>query len=58
MKLIERSLGLEIELKENVISIIVVEDITLRLPIIEELNYEMSGNDGNWLLVENEKNMK
>lgn len=55
MKLIERSLGLEIELKENVISIIVVEDITLRLPIIEELNYEMSGNDGNWLLVENEK---
>ena len=56
MRLVERELGLEIELKENVISVIVVEDVTLRLPMIEELYSQIMGKDGNWVLVENEKN--
>lgn len=58
MKLVERELGLEIELKENVMSVIVVEDVTLRLPIIEGLYSQVMGKDGNWLLVENEKNFE
>lgn len=56
MRLIERELGLEIELKENAVSVIVVEEAALRLSMIEGLNAEISGKEGNWLLVENEKN--
>lgn len=56
MKLSERELGLEIELKENVTSVIVLEDITLRLSLIEELYLQLQGKEGNWLLAENEKN--
>lgn len=56
MRLVERELGLEIELKENVVSVIVVEDVALRLPMIEELHLQMLGKEGNWLLTENEKN--
>lgn len=55
MMLIERELGLEIELKENVISVIVVECVNLRLSMIGELYLQITGKAGNWLLVENEK---
>ena len=34
MKLVERELGLEIELKENVVSVLVVEGVDFRLSII------------------------
>lgn len=56
MKLVERELGLEIELKENVVSVLVVEGIDFRLPMVEELYSQVMGKEGNWLLVENEKN--
>lgn len=56
MKLLERELGIEVELKENVISVIVLEDSTLRLSLIEELYQQLVGKEGNWLLIENEKN--
>lgn len=55
MKLLERELGLEVELKENVISVIVLEDATHRLALIEELYMQLNGKEGNWLLVEKEK---
>lgn len=55
MKLIEREIGLEIELKENKVSVIVIENTTIRLSLIEELYAQITGNDGNWFLVENEK---
>lgn len=54
MKLLERELGLEIELKENVTSVIVLENIALRLSLIEALSLQLTGKEGNWLLVENE----
>lgn len=56
MKLVEREIGLEIELKENVVSVIVVENVGLRLPMIEGLYSQVMGKEGRWLLVENEKN--
>ena len=56
MRLIERELGLDIELKENKVSVIVVEAVTFRLPIVEELYSQVMGKEGSWLLVENEKN--
>lgn len=56
MRLVERELGLEIELKENVVSVIVVEDVAFRLPMVEGLYSQVMGKDGRWLLVENEKN--
>ena len=56
MRLVERELGLEIELKENVVPVIVVEDVALRLSMVEELYSQFMGKDGNWLLAENEKN--
>lgn len=56
MRLVERELGLEIEIKENMVSVIVVEDVALRLSMVEELYSQVMGKDGNWLLVENEKN--
>lgn len=56
MRLIERELGLDVELKENKVSVIVVEDVAFRLPIVEGLYMQVMGKDGNWLLVENEKN--
>lgn len=56
MKLVERKFGLEIELKENITSVIVVEKLELRLSIIESLYSEIMGKEGNWLLVENEMN--
>ena len=55
MRLIERELGLDIELKENKVSVIIVEDITFRLSIVEELYLQVMGKEGNWLLIENEK---
>lgn len=55
MKLIERELGLEIELKENIISVVVLEDISLRLSLIEALRLQIMGKEGNWLLTESEK---
>lgn len=56
MRLVERELGLEIELKENVVPVIVVENVAVRLPMVEELFSQVMGKDGNWLLSENEKN--
>ena len=56
MKLVERELGLEIELKENVISVLVIEKVGLRLSIVEELYSQVMGKEGKWILVENEKN--
>lgn len=58
MRLVERELGLEIEIKENVVSVIVLEDVASRLSIIEELYSQVSGKDGNWILVENEKSFE
>lgn len=55
MKLVERELGIQIELKEDIAAVLVVEDISFRLSLVEELYQQMSGKDGNWLLVENEK---
>lgn len=55
MKLMEREIGLEIELKENKVSVIVIENTTIRLSLVEELYAQITGNDGNWVLVENEK---
>lgn len=55
MKIVERELGIQIELKENVIAVLVVEDIDFRLSLIEELYLQMSGKDGNWILIENDK---
>lgn len=56
MKLVERELGLEIELKENMVSVIVLENVADRLPFVEELHSQVLGKEGNWMLVENEKN--
>ncbi|MCF2643016.1 MAG: type II-A CRISPR-associated protein Csn2 [Lachnospiraceae bacterium] len=56
MKLVERELGLEIELRENTASVIVLEDVVGRLPFVEELYSQVMGKEGNWLLVEDEKN--
>ena len=56
MRLVERELGLEIELKENVAAVVVVEDIAYRLPLIDGLYSQVQGKEGNWLLVQNEKN--
>lgn len=56
MKLVERERGLEIEFKENVVSVIVLENVADRLPFVEELYSQVLGKEGNWLLVENEKN--
>lgn len=55
MKLVERELGIEIEIKENKIAVLVLEDVSLRLLIVEELYLQVMGNEGNWLLSENEK---
>lgn len=55
MKLLERELGLQVELKEDITSIIVLEDIALRLSVLEELYLQHAGKEGNWLLVDNEK---
>lgn len=57
MRLIERELGLEIELKENTVSILVVEKTALRPLLITELYSQIMNNqEGNWILIENEKN--
>ena len=56
MKLIERELGLEIELKENIVSVVIIENVSLRSSIIKEIYLQSAGEkDGKWLLVENEK---
>lgn len=55
MKLVERELGLEIELKENTVSVIVLENVEDRLSFVEELYAQVMGKEGKWLLVENEK---
>lgn len=55
MKLLERELGIEIELKENVVSVFVVEDVIRKNYLIQELYLQCMGNEGNWMLVENEK---
>lgn len=56
MKLVERELGLEIELKENTEAVIVLEDVVGRLTFVEGLYSQVLGEEGNWLLVEDEKN--
>lgn len=56
MKLVERKLGIEIEIKENTVSVLVLEKVTLRLQLVEELCAQLNGQNGNWLLIENEKN--
>lgn len=55
MKLLEREIGLEIELKENITSVVVIEDGALRLSLLNELYMQQEGKEGNWMLVENEK---
>lgn len=55
MKLVEREYGIEVDIKENIVSIIVLEDVKLRLSLINELFSQTSGNEGNWLLFENDK---
>ena len=55
MKLVEREYGIEVDIKENIVSIIVLEDVKLRLPLIYELFSQTSGKEGNWLLFENDK---
>ena len=55
MKLIERELGLEIELKENIVSVVIIEKVSLGSSIIKEIYSQSAGEkDGKWLLVENE----
>lgn len=54
MKLIERELGLEIELKENRISVLVIENISRRLAVIGQLYDQAMGKEGAWMLVEHE----
>lgn len=54
MKLIERELGLEIELKENRISVLIIENIRRRLTMIQQLYEQTLGKDGSWMLVEHE----
>lgn len=55
MKLIERELGLEIELKENRVSVLVIEDIRQRLSLVNQLFVQTSSQDSAWILVEDEK---
>lgn len=55
MKLVEREYGIEVDIKENIVSIIVLEDVKLRLPLINELFSQTSGKEGNWLLFENDR---
>lgn len=55
MKLAEREYGIEVDIKENIVAIIVLEDVKLRLPLINELFSQTSGKEGNWLLFENDK---
>lgn len=55
MKLVEREYGIEVDIKENIVSIIVLEDVKLRLPLINELFSQTFGKEGNWLLFENDK---
>lgn len=55
MKLIERELGIEVELKENIVSVLVLEQVDKRLYIIDKLYSQVNGKDGDWILVENEK---
>lgn len=55
MKLLERELGIEIALKENVVSVLVVEEVIRKNSLIQELYLQCMGNEGNWMLVENEK---
>lgn len=51
----ERKLGLEIELKENIVSVVIIENVSLRSSIIKEIYSQSAGEkDGKWLLVENE----
>lgn len=56
MKLIERNLGLEVELREGIVSVIVIEKISLRLSVVEQLYLGQMGKEVDWVLVENEKN--
>lgn len=58
MKLVEREIGLEIELKENIISVVVIESVKNRLSLIEGLHNQVMGKEGNWLLVEADKNFE
>lgn len=51
----ERERGIEIELKENTVSVIVLEDVGSRLSIVNEIYQQIAGEEGSWMLVENEK---
>lgn len=55
MRLIERELGLEIELQENRISVLVIENVCKRLSIIRTLYEQILGKAGPWLLAEGER---
>lgn len=55
MKLIERELGIELELKENQVSILIIENISRRLSIINQLYRQVLGQEGTWILVDGEK---
>ena len=55
MKLIERELGIELELKENQVSILIIENISRRLSIINQLYRQVLGQEGAWILVDAEK---
>ena len=55
MRLAEREIGLDIPLTENQIPVIVIEEPTLRMGLLQELYAQIQGQEGNWLLVENER---
>lgn len=55
MKLVERELGIELELKENQVSVLIIENISRRLSIINQLYEQVLGQEGTWILVNGEK---
>lgn len=55
MKLMERELGLELELQENRVAVLVIEDAARRFSLVGGLYAQSCGQEGSWLLAENEK---
>lgn len=52
MKLIEREFGIEIDLKENHVSVLVIENISRRLSMIHQLYGQIIGQEGTWILTD------
>ncbi|MGN0394908.1 MAG: type II-A CRISPR-associated protein Csn2 [Coprococcus sp.] len=52
MKLVEREYGIEIELRENNIAVLVIENVCRRSLLINELYTQLLGNDGSWILAD------